>query len=131
MTPAEIEKAVGKPLLLRDRVFRKDTERQRVADAENLDLRDVQLDLTGWKLRVDIFRTATDNGARNADDRLFAHPAECFESRRAGVDDQLDDTVVITKIDEQDAAEVTTVVEPTRKPYLLTDLALPEFAAGV
>jgi len=132
MAPPEIQETVGQPPLFGNRLFRKDAQRQNFAGPEDLNAADnLDFNFSGWKLGVDVSLTTGNNGAGNAENRLFPHAAERLKRLIAWTHNELDDAIVITKIDEDDAAEVSAVVEPSGDSNFATNVALPEVTAGV
>jgi hypothetical protein len=78
---AQVEEAVGEPGLLIHLLFGEDTERQRVAAAQHLDLADLNLDLTRRQLRINVLCQALQYTPVGADDGLLGQAAQRLVGR--------------------------------------------------
>ena len=91
------------------------------------------LNPTSGKLLVLGARASRCNGALHGDHPLTACVSEC--GVRLGsdgrIDDHLHDAVSVTKIDEDEAAVVTSAVDPTGEPHASTDVTWAQCAADI
>ncbi len=72
-----------------------------------------------------------DDLAVDPDDGLLGQRAEGLVGGGAGAGDELHETVVVAQIDEEDAAQVTPIVQPAAQPDVGADVGGAELAAGV
>ena len=128
---AQVEEAVLQAPLLVDPVLGVDRERQRGGRAEHLGLADLDLDLTGGQLGVDVLLAAGDGLAVHPDDRLLGELVQRLIGGGARAGDELRDAVVVAQIDEEDAAQVAPIVQPATQPDVGADVRGAELAAGV
>src|SRR5690606_25321255 len=128
---AQVEEAVLQAPLLVDPVLGVDGERQGGRGAQHLDLTDLDLDLAGRQLGVDVVRAAGDDLAVDPDDRLLGQLVQRLVGLRARPGDELRDAGVVAQIDEEDAAQVAPIVQPATQPDVAADVRGAELAAGV
>lgn len=128
---AQVEEAVLQPPLLVDPVLGVDREGERGGRAEQLDLADLDLDLAGGQVRVDVLGASRDDLAVDTDGRLLGDLVQRLVRRGARTGHQLRDAVVIPEIDEEDAAQVAPIVQPAAQPDVGADVRGAELAAGV
>lgn len=128
---AQVEEAVLQAALLTHSVVGVDLERQLLRGAQQLDLGNLDLDLAGGQLGVDVLGAARDDLSVDADDRLLVDLVEGLIGGGAGAGDELRDAVVVAQIDEEDAAQVSAIVQPAAQPDVGGDVRGAELAAGV
>jgi len=115
------------------RIFRlaEDRQRQFGGFGQNFDARHAQLDLACGQVGVHDGSVARHDLAVDPDHALGANALDGGKPRRLGVEHQLGQTVVVTQIDEQQAAVVALPVHPARQPDIRSGVRRPEGAAGV
>lgn len=128
---AQVEEAVLQAPLLVDPVLGVDREGQRGGLAQHLDLGDLDLDLAGRELRVDVVGAARGDLAVDPYDGLLGELRQGLVAGGAGTGDELHQTVVVAQIDEEDAAQVSAIVQPAAQPDVGADVRGAELAAGV
>ena len=110
---AQVEPPVADPDRLVDALL-VELERERRRAREDLELVGLDLDLAGRHRRVDGLRRALDDRPARADDELVAELVRDLgcAGRVLGVDDDLDDTVLVAHVDEDEAAVVAARRDP-------------------
>ena len=106
-------------------------ERQRSRAAHDLELVDLELDLTGRHVRVDRLGAARNQRPLGAEYELvpdLVRELGCV-SRRLGVDHELRDPGPVTEVDEDQAAVVATTCRPAGQGERLADERLVGLAA--
>ena len=126
----EVEVAVAQPDVLVD-VLLVELERQRVGARDDLELVDLDLDLAGRKVRVDGVGRPADDLATGAQDELAA---DVVGDRgrlggAVGVHDELDEPGVVTQVDEDEPAVVSTATGPPGEGQPLSDVVGGDLAA--
>src|SRR6185437_5909443 len=92
-----------------------DRERQRLGLGENLERRDLHLDLAGRQLGIDRLGRAPNHLAADRDHAFELQRVDLLEERRGDVDDALRDAVMIAQIDEEKLAVIALPVDPAGK----------------
>ena len=135
---AQVDDAVAQPQQLVDRRLLVDRERRRERLGERLRLGDLELDLAGVELRVDVALLAAHDRAGGGDDVLGAQPLgqRVGLGRRLGVEDELDDPGAVAQVDEDQPAVVAAAMHPAgdadgRVDVAGAQLAGPGVAEGV
>ena len=118
MGPEDLEKL---QLAIGDTV---ELEGKRRAARDDLQLVDLELDLTGRKLGVDRLGCAGDDLALDAEHELVSDLVRERErfGRPLGVDHELADAGAVAQVDEDEAAVVAARVRPARERQPLSDL---------
>ena len=83
------------------------------------------------QVRVHVVGATCGDLAVDPDDGLLGELRQGFVAGRAGAGDELHETVVVAQIDEEDAAQVSTIVQPAAQPDVGADVRGAELAAGV
>src|SRR5581483_11708588 len=109
----QVEPAVAEAQLLVD-VLLVELERQRRRGREDVELRDLQLDLARRDVRVDRLGRALDDLAGRADDELVADAVRDPGGLGGalGVDHELADPALVAEVDEDQAAVVAAAGDP-------------------
>src|SRR5262249_13365620 len=80
---------------------------------------------------VDVLGATTDDLAVDPYDGLLGDVAQHLVGGGAGARDELGDAVVVAQIDEEDAAQVSAIVQPAAQPDVGADVRGAELAAGM
>ncbi len=131
MLAAQIEETVFEPDVLRVILFAEYRHRQFGGRTEYLDLVDIDFDLAGRQVGVEGALGPPPHLAIDSHHPFRAQRLGKLERRTVGVGYNLRDAVVVTQIDEQDAAVVADAVAPAREAHRFTDIALAKRGAGV
>ena len=127
---SKVEVAIPKSDQLLDALL-VELERQRVAPREDLELRDLELDLACRQTRVDSVRSATHELSLGPEHELVADDVRGLGSagRVLGVDHELADAGVVAQVDEDETAVVAPARGPAGERHPATDMLRPRLAA--
>ena len=128
---AQVEEAVFQAHILGILGLAEHRQRQFLGGGQDFDLLGENLDLTGPEIRVDGVGHAFLDHAVNTDHPFAANLFSRREGRRIGVGDNLGQSVVITKVDEQHATMVAHAVYPARQADIGAGVAFSQSGAGV
>ena len=131
LVPAEVEPAIAEAQRLVD-VLLVELERERRARRDDVELVDLELDLAGRQVRVDVLRRARGDLALRAKHELVADVVRGRgRLRRAlGVDDELADPRRVAEVDEDEPAVVAAPRDPAGERVSLSDVLGPELAGS-
>ena len=127
---AQVDDAVAQPQQLVDRRLLVDRERRRGRLGQRLGLGDLELDLAGLELRVDVALLAPHDRAGRGDDVLGAQPLgeRVGVGGGLGVEDELDDPGAVAQVDEDQPAVVAAAVHPAGHAHGRVDVAGAQLA---
>ena len=108
-----------------------DHERELRGTAQNLDMRDVDLDLAGGKARVDQAFVAGLHLAVDAHAPFRTQRLHLSESRAVGIGQNLRDPEMVTQVHEQYTAMVADAMHPARQAHGLADMRFGQLGTGM
>jgi hypothetical protein len=129
--PAQIQKAVFQPQLIRVVFIAGHLDRQHVGGRLQHQRLYFQLDFAGRQFGVLGAFGAGHHLAGDRDDRLHPQPFRLAEGRRAGGEYALGQPEMVPQIDEQQPAMVALGMNPAGKPGQAADIPCPQSSAMV
>jgi hypothetical protein len=128
---AQVDDPVAQPQQLVERAVVVDRERRRRRLRQRLGFDDLELDLAGGELRVDVALLAAHDAPARRDDVLGAQALGQRVRIRGGLgmEDELQEPGAVAQVDEDQAAVVTTAVHPAGHAHGRVDVARAQLAA--
>ena len=128
---AQVEETIFEPDLLRVILLAEHRHRQLCGSAKYLDFVDVDFDLTCGQLQIFGAGGALANLAVDAHHPFRPQRLGKLERLAVWVGYDLRQAIMVSQIDEQNAAMIANAMAPARKPHGRADIAVTKRAAGV
>ena len=131
LLPAQIEIAVLQSCLFGIFLLAKHHQGQLLRSAQNLQVADEHLNLSGWNFGVHQFRVAGFDRAINPNAPFATQFFHLFEHRAVRVTKHLCHPIMIAQIDEEQTAMVAHAMHPSRKANGLANIFDGQVGTGV
>ena len=104
-------------------------QRQRLRAVDNGQFGGKHFHFASRHIAVDVFFVTSTHGAGHHDAELITQFGSQFEGFGVRVEEHLDDAFTITHINKNEAAEITTTIDPTTQSHLLPHVGLTQLSA--